>query len=71
MANLNRLWWTAAILVVACSGKLAGAAKPPSDLGSLLPPAVVSKEFGDTFGSPKKTVARSPTPSRNRLHVRV
>ena len=63
MANLNRLSWTAAMLLVACSGKLAGAAEPPSDLCSRLPPAVVSKEFGDTFGSPKKTVAPRPFPN--------
>ena len=44
MANLNRVLWTAAaLLLVTCSVELATAAEPPADLYSLLPAAVVSR----------------------------
>ena len=61
MANLNRMLWTAAaLLLVTCSVELATAAEPPADLCSLLPAAVVSKTLGETYGPPGKTVAPRP-----------
>ena len=65
MPHLNQLSWTMALLLVACSGELAIAAEPPSDLCSLLPSATVSKTLGQNFGSPKKTVAPRPFPNTN------
>lgn len=51
MANLNRVLWTAAaLLLVTCSVELATAAERPADLCSLLPAAVVSKTLGETYG---------------------
>jgi hypothetical protein len=61
MAYLNRLSWVVALLLVACSSELATAAEPPSDLCSLLPPAVVSKTLGQAYDSPKKSVAPRPS----------
>lgn len=65
MVYLNRLSWVVALLLVACSSQLARAAEPPSDLCSLLPSAMVSKTLGQTYGSPKKTVAPRPFPNTN------
>ena len=64
MVKLNRLSLAAALLLVACSGKLARA-EPPSDLCSLLPPAVLSKTLGQTYAAPTKTVAPRPFPNTN------
>jgi len=65
MTHLNRLSLIAMVLLVACSGELASAAEPPSDLCSLLPPAVLSKTLGGTYGFPTKTVAPRPFPNTN------
>ena len=65
MVYLNRLSWVVALLLVACSSELARAAEPPSDLCSLLPSAMVSKTLGQTYGSPKKSVAPRPFPNTN------
>lgn len=65
MVCLNRLSWVVALLLVACSSELARAAEPPSDLCSLLPSAMVSKTLGQTYGSPKKSVAPRPFPNTN------
>ena len=64
MAKLNRLSLVIALLL-ACSGALARAAEPPSDLCSLLPPAVLSKTVGQTYGVPTSTVAPRPFPNTN------
>ena len=63
MANSNRLLWIAVLLLVACSGELASAAEP--DLCSLIPPTVLSKTLGKTYGAPKKTVAPRPFANTN------
>lgn len=64
MVRLNQLSWAVALLVVACSAQ-ARAAEPPSDLCSLLPAATVSKTLGQTYGSPKNSVAPRPFPNTN------
>jgi hypothetical protein len=63
MAYLKQLSWVVALLLVACSSELARAAELPSDLCSLLPPAVLSKTLGQAYDSPQKSVA--PRPFRN------
>ena len=63
MVRLNQLLWVVALMLFACSGELARAAEPPSDLCSLLPAAVVSKALGYAYGSPTSSVA--PRPFRN------
>ena len=63
MAYLKQLSWMVVLLLVACSGELARAADPPSDLCSLLPSAMVSKTLGYAYSSPTKSVA--PRPFRN------
>ncbi len=63
MACLNQLSWVVVLLLVACSGELARAAEPPSDLCSLLPSAMVSKTLRYAYGSPTESVA--PRPFRN------
>ena len=65
MVYLNRLSWVVALLLIACSSELARAAEPPSDLCSLLPSAMVGKTLGQTYGSPKKSVAPRPFPNTN------
>jgi len=62
---MNRFLWAVAPLLVACSGELARAAEPPSDLCSLLPSAAVSKTLGRAYGSPEKRVAPRPFPNTN------
>lgn len=62
---MNQLWWAVALLLFSGCGELAKAAEPPSDLCSLLPSATVSKALGQTYGSPKKTVAPRPFPNTN------
>ncbi len=64
MAYLTQLACAVA-LFVACSGELATAAEPPSDLCSLLPSASVSKILGSAYSSPKSTVAPRPFPNTN------
>jgi len=63
MAYFKQLSWVAALLFAACPSELARAAEPPSDLCSLLPPAVVSKTLAYAYNSPQKSVA--PRPFRN------
>ena len=63
MAYLNQLSWVVALFLVACSSEPARGAETPSDLCSLLPPAVISKTFGYPYDSPKEKVA--PRPFRN------
>lgn len=63
--DMHRLSWLVVLLLVAGSSELAGAAEPPSDLCSLLPSATVSKTLGQTYGSPKKSVAPRPFPNTN------
>ena len=65
MAKLNRLSLVIALLLVACSGELARAAEPPSDLCSLLPAAVLSKALGQTYGAPTTRVAPRPFSNTN------
>jgi hypothetical protein len=65
MTNLNQISWTIAVLLIAYPSELARAAEPPSDLCSLLPPAMVSKTLGDTYGNPTKSVAPRPFPNTN------
>jgi hypothetical protein len=70
MANLNRISMSisttaATFLLVTCSVQLASAAEPPADLCSLLPAAVVSKTLGETYASPKETVAPKPFMNTN------
>jgi hypothetical protein len=65
MTNLNQVSWTIAVLLIACRNELARAVEPPSDLCSMLPPAVVNKTLGDTYGAPAKTVAPRPFPNTN------
>jgi hypothetical protein len=65
MTHLNRHFFIAVVLLVACSNELARAAGAPSDLCSLLPPAVLSKTLGQTYGAPTKTVAPRPFPNTN------
>ncbi|HTT23947.1 MAG TPA: hypothetical protein VMG82_33790 [Candidatus Sulfotelmatobacter sp.] len=65
MTHLNQLSWSVALLLVACSGELARAAEPPSDLCSLLPSATVSKTLGSTYSSAKTSVAPRPFPNTN------
>ena len=65
MTILNRFSRVIALLLVACSGELARAAEPPSDLCSLLPAAVLSKTLGQTYGAPTMTVAPRPFPNTN------
>jgi len=65
MAKLNGLSLTAVLLLVTCWGELARAAEPPSDRGSLLPPAVLSKTLGQNYGAPAKTVAPRPFSNTN------
>ena len=63
--DMHRLSWVVALVLVAGSSELARAAEPPSDLCSLLPSAMVSKTLGQTYGSPKKSVAPRPFPNTN------
>lgn len=65
MLSLNRLSLVIALLLIACSGELARANEPPSDLCSLLPAAVLSKAVGQTYGAPTATVAPRPFPNTN------
>jgi hypothetical protein len=63
MAYLNQLSSVLVLLLVGCSGELARAAEPPSDLCSLLPSATVSKTLRYAYGSATESVA--PRPFRN------
>ena len=65
MTTLNRLSLVVTLLLIACSGKLARATEPPSDLCSLLPAAVLSKAMGQTYAAPASTVAPRPFPNTN------
>ncbi len=65
MVRLNQLSWLIALFFVACCSELARAAEPPSDLCSLLPPAMVSKTLGQAYGPAKKSVAPRPFPNTN------
>lgn len=65
MTNLNRVFWIAVVSLVLCFGELANAAEPPSDVCSLLPPAVLSKTLGRSYGAPKKTAAPRPFANTN------
>jgi len=64
MLYSKQLSWMA-LLLVAGFCKLATAAQPPSDLCSLLPAATVTKVLGQTFSSPKTSVAPRPFPNTN------
>ncbi len=63
--RFHQLSCLVAVVLLAGSLELARAAEPPSDLCSLLPAATVSKVLGETYGSPKKTVAPRPFPNTN------
>ena len=65
MAYWKQLSWVVALLLVACSGELAKAADPPSDLCSLLPAATISKTLAYTYDAPQKSVAPRPFPNTN------
>ena len=65
MPKLNRPSLVIALLLIASSGKVAGATEPPSDLCSLLPAAVLSKAVGQTYGAPTATVSPRPFPNTN------
>jgi len=65
MPKLNGLSLVVASLLIACSGELARATEPPTDLCSLLPAAVLSKAVGQTYGAPTATVAPRPFPNTN------
>ena len=63
--KLNGLSLVVAPLLIACSGELARATEPPTDLCSLLPAAVLSKAVGQTYEAPTATVAPRPFPNTN------
>ena len=65
MPKLNGLSLVVAPLLIACSGELARATEPPSDLCSLLPAAVLSKVVGQTYEAPTATAAPRPFPNTN------